>query len=292
MASVVLLETESIWNFRRSRQERGNYFRYRTVTSGIHPFSPDRSCYQNRRRKVFNSGHSSTILNEFHGEWGLRAFSGWFWGADFKTIARFSQCGEVFELFGISDLCNCSFLSILLHKTYIFRDLLNLLACYLNTSNFLHTLFSWQKDCIGANSENSFSVFFVSSYYQQPHFLSISNSLLLQPLRWCCVDCVIHHERDVREEQKYMYVARTSNNRVISIVACCRGAKLCAHAAQDFRSQHCHHVVDRSPWYLFSTVFSSWWKDYVCSSIIASKFLGKQFTWLWKKWTYCTLECS
>jgi len=22
---------------------------------------------------------------------------------------------------------------------------------------------------------------------------------LLQPLRWCCVDCVIHHERDVRE---------------------------------------------------------------------------------------------
>ena len=38
---------------------------------------------------------------------------------------------------------------------------------------------------------------------------------MLQPLRWCCVDCMIHHERDVREEQKYMYVARTSNNRVI-----------------------------------------------------------------------------
>ena len=28
--------------------------------------------------------------------------------------------------------------------------------------------------------------------------------LMLQPLRWCCVDCVIHHERDVREEQKYI----------------------------------------------------------------------------------------
>jgi len=26
---------------------------------------------------------------------------------------------------------------------------------------------------------------------------------------------MIHHERDVREEQEYMYVARTSNNRVI-----------------------------------------------------------------------------
>jgi len=24
--------------------------------------------------------------------------------------------------------------------------------------------------------------------------------MLLQPLRWCCVDCVIHHEREVREE--------------------------------------------------------------------------------------------
>jgi len=47
--------------------------------------------------------------------------------------------------------------------------------------------------------------------------------MLLQPLRWCCVDCVIHHERDVREEQKYMYVVQTSNNRVISSVDlyCC-----------------------------------------------------------------------
>ena len=38
--------------------------------------------------------------------------------------------------------------------------------------------------------------------------------MLLQPLRWRCVECVIHHERDVREEQQYIYVARTSNNRV------------------------------------------------------------------------------
>jgi len=35
--------------------------------------------------------------------------------------------------------------------------------------------------------------------------------MLLQPLRWRCVDCVIHHERDEREEQQYIYVARTSN---------------------------------------------------------------------------------
>ena len=48
---------------------------------------------------------------------------------------------------------------------------------------------------------------------------------------------MIHHERDVREEQKYMCVARTNNSRVISIVACCHSAKLWAHAARDFRSQ-------------------------------------------------------
>jgi len=39
---------------------------------------------------------------------------------------------------------------------------------------------------------------------------------LLQPLRWCCVDCVIHHERDVRKEQQYIYVVRTNNSRAIS----------------------------------------------------------------------------
>ena len=36
---------------------------------------------------------------------------------------------------------------------------------------------------------------------------------LLQPLRWCCVDCVIHHERDVREEQKYVCVEQAGNNK-------------------------------------------------------------------------------
>ena len=46
--------------------------------------------------------------------------------------------------------------------------------------------------------------------------------ILLQPLRWCCVDCVIHHERDVREEQHHTYVARTSNKRVIVAWKLCR----------------------------------------------------------------------
>jgi len=31
---------------------------------------------------------------------------------------------------------------------------------------------------------------------------------VLQPLRWCCVDCLIHHERDAREEQHHTYMWR------------------------------------------------------------------------------------
>jgi len=32
--------------------------------------------------------------------------------------------------------------------------------------------------------------------------------VVLQTLWWCCVDCVIHHERDVREEQHHTYIWR------------------------------------------------------------------------------------
>ena len=38
---------------------------------------------------------------------------------------------------------------------------------------------------------------------------------LLQPLWWCCVDCVIHHEWDVREEQHHTYMCREQAIRVI-----------------------------------------------------------------------------
>ena len=65
---------------------------------------------------------------------------------------------------------------------------------------------------------------------------------MLQPLRLCCVKCVIHHERDVREGQHHTYMWREQaiiewSWHVNSIVACCHGAKLCTHAARDFRSQ-------------------------------------------------------
>jgi len=65
---------------------------------------------------------------------------------------------------------------------------------------------------------------------------------VLQPFRWCCVHCVIHHERDVRKEQHHTYMWREQaiiewSWHVNSIVACCHSAKLCAYAARDFRSQ-------------------------------------------------------
>ena len=65
---------------------------------------------------------------------------------------------------------------------------------------------------------------------------------MLQPLQWCCVKCVIHHEWDVREEQHHTYMWREQaiiewSWHVNTIVACCHSAKLCAHAARDFRSQ-------------------------------------------------------
>ena len=99
--------------------------------------------------------------------------------------------------------------------------------------------------------------------------------VLLQPLRWCCVDCVILHERDVREEQHHTYMWReqaikewswrealpiltceplnvTTSVRgewswhVNSIVACCHSAKLCAYADRDFRSQQ-YSIVHTDP---------------------------------------------
>jgi len=65
---------------------------------------------------------------------------------------------------------------------------------------------------------------------------------MLQPLCWRCVECVAHHEQDVREEKHilYIYVARTSHIRVIAardLYCCLLPQCLCAHAARDFRSQ-------------------------------------------------------
>ena len=76
----------------------------------------------------------------------------------------------------------------------------------------------------------------LSSDFHIFHFCLV----VLQPLRWRCVDCVIHHKWDVREGKHYMWREQAVmewSRRVISIVACCHSAKLCAHAARDFLLQ-------------------------------------------------------
>jgi len=41
----------------------------------------------------------------------------------------------------------------------------------------------------------------VTATPQRPFWARHRSFMVLPPLRWCCVDCVIHHEWDVREEQ-------------------------------------------------------------------------------------------
>ena len=60
-----------------------------------------------------------------------------------------------------------------------------------------------------------------SFFYVAPS-MKFKSTVRLQPLRWRCVECVIHHERDVREEQHHIYVARASNSRVIVARKLCR----------------------------------------------------------------------
>jgi len=122
----------------------------------------------------------------------------------------------------------------------------------------------------------------MSSLWDMSNLLFISMTVpkvLLQHLSRRCVECAIHHERGVHEElhqSGHMYMARTSNNRVIpmewscwvtsnnaceasehvivfangddkcelviSIDACCHSVKLCALVARAFRPQQWHNT--------------------------------------------------
>jgi len=42
-------------------------------------------------------------------------------------------------------------------------------------------------------------LFSISEWVQWAFKPTVSSSMiLLQPLRWCCTECVVHHERNVR----------------------------------------------------------------------------------------------
>jgi len=55
---------------------------------------------------------------------------------------------------------------------------------------------------------NSTSHCLLCKSFRNSHISIIFTIELLQPLRWCCVECVIHHERDVCEEQHHTYMWR------------------------------------------------------------------------------------
>jgi len=58
---------------------------------------------------------------------------------------------------------------------------------------------------------------------QQRVKMKLCDKQVLQPLRWRCVDCVIHHERDVREEQHH---AGSAGLTIVANVAVVTGPTL------------------------------------------------------------------
>jgi len=73
---------------------------------------------------------------------------------------------------------------------------------------------NWMETCKDIRKLRRTLCLLIFSKWAQPNIKHVV--LVLQPIGWRCVECAIHHERDVREEQRHIYVARTSNNRVIS----------------------------------------------------------------------------
>jgi len=74
---------------------------------------------------------------------------------------------------------------------------------------------------------------------------------LLQPLRWCCVYCVIHHERNAEEEQKYICVAQASNNKrdcnALSLLLLAAAARSFAHMPLGISDRN-NMVCDQDMW--------------------------------------------
>ena len=90
------------------------------------------------------------------------------------------------------------------------------------------------------------------------------------------------HERNAREDNTDIYVARTRwSRRVNSIVACCHSVKLCALAARDFRSQHHQHEacpINRKPYsaqslslFEYRCVLMSWLDSRRCHRRVVSR---------------------
>ena len=82
--------------------------------------------------------------------------------------------------------------------------------------------------------------------------------IVLQPLWWRCVECVIRHdERDVREEQQYIYVARTSNKSdcgTRSLFLLAATVQSFAHMPLGFSGRNNYNISALLRFYLMDTV--------------------------------------
>ena len=90
----------------------------------------------------------------------------------------------------------------------------------------------WQTRSLDLRQLQQWCQSYLNTLYYLASLLSLK---LLQLPRWCCAECAIHHERDAREEQNHIYVARTSNNRVIS-----SGKLYCCLLSQCEALRTCH----------------------------------------------------
>jgi len=69
---------------------------------------------------------------------------------------------------------------------------------------FLLGLFRSQQNSAVTRMRRSCQVQPSQKNVRSVRFVVKKEGMLLQPLRWRCVECVIHHGRDVREQQQYI----------------------------------------------------------------------------------------
>jgi len=93
------------------------------------------------------------------------------------------------------------------HEQAIIREIAthDLYCCLLPRCEVLHTCRSAFAIATKWCCDQDVEVVLSLAFTQKERAISVvrrkKEGMLLQPIRWRCVDCVIHHKQDVREEQ-------------------------------------------------------------------------------------------
>jgi len=122
------------------------------------------------------------------------------------------------------------------------RRVISIVACYHGANLCAHAARDFRSQQNGAVTRMWRSCAVQPSYKERVigAVRCIKEEILLQPLRWCCIDvwfttsgmCAKNKNICMWEQAMIEW-----SHQVIPIVACCHGVKHCAHAAQNFRSQ-------------------------------------------------------